>query len=243
MTPKTELTIGGIALAVVLGLMVAYHIKTVEGEVAKAQSAMFKTAGEVAQAHEQDLKQQLIPMTQRVTQLEAALAQHPAPPKAKPVPADATAQEVASGLTALGVKPLVQAGDYPLGLRLPDGRAVLGWGREALRVPGLEARGAALDELHTADVAVLSKTNDALSAADTRATAESKRADASDKALAKAPLDKPWAVGLLTGYDTTGARKFGAYVNGSYGPVQGQIIVLGNSAAIGAGFRFGKPLF
>ena len=243
MTPKVKWILIGLNALVLLGLLVAYHIKTVEGEVAKAQSALLKTAGEAALVREQEAKSQLAPLTQRVAQLEAVLVQHPIPPKARPVPINATAQEVASGFTELGLKPIVQLGDYPLGFLLADGRTALGWGREALRVPGLEARGAALEDLHAADVAVLSKTSEALSAADARAEAETRRADASDKALAKAPLDKPWSVGLLTGYDTTGARKFGAFATGAYGPIQGQVMILGNSAAIGAGFRFGKPIF
>jgi len=147
-----------------------------------------------------------------------------------------------AGLQGLGLTPhLLDAG---LALNLSDGRTTLGWGREALRVPGLQLRVAALEGLSAAQGEqaqalrqAQAATSQALEAADTRADAQQRRAEALQRAIDLRP-DRRWTAGLLVGADATATRHLGAYASRSWGPVHLQIVYLANTAAIGGGFRF-----
>lgn len=173
-----------------------------------------------------------------VGRLRGELGKHPAPPPAEPVAPDASTAVVAGGLSGLGLHPVLLGADPALGLNLPDGRTVLSWGREAQRVPPLVVRLETLERLaqaqegatgalhqQAADLAV------ALRACDEGREAERKLAQR------LVPI-RPWSFGILTGIDTAGTRRVGAYASRSWGPVQVQVVVLGNQAAIGGGLRF-----
>lgn len=182
---------------------------------------------------------------QEVAHLRAALAVRPLPSAPQPVPADASASLVVRGIQDLGLHPEPLAGPLALGLTLPDGRTVLQWGREAQRIPAYVARLGVLEDLARAQEGATSallqradSADDALAAADARAAAQAQRAEALQEAMRLQPGDRPWSAGLLVGIDAFGARRTGAYASRAWGPVQVQVVVLGNVAAIGGGIRF-----
>lgn len=173
-----------------------------------------------------------------VERLRQELGKRPVPPPPDPVDPNASAVSVAGDLQGLGLRPVLLGEDPALGLALADGRTVLTWGRQAQRVPPLVARLETLEELGRAQTSAaealrlqVSGLGTALAACDEGRDAERQRA----KSLAP---DRPWSVGLLVGIDTTGTRRVGAYVSRAWGPIHVQGVVLGNQAALGAGFRF-----
>jgi len=173
-----------------------------------------------------------------VERLRGQLASRPTPPPAEPVAPDASAADVAAGLSGLGLRPVLLGGDPALGLNLPDGRTILGWGREVQRVPPLVARLETLEQLAQAQEGATSALH--RQAADLAAAlkASDEGREAERRIARRLAPDRPWAAGLLVGVDTTGTRRLGAYASRSWGPAQFQVVVMGNQAAIGGGFRF-----
>jgi hypothetical protein len=212
-----------------------------EGEARASQQSETQAKAERAAAQQVAATQ-----LQRVADLERQLAQHPAPPPAQPLPPDASVSLVLAGLHDLGLHPgQITLHDLALGLSLPDARTTLQWGREAQRAPALAARLETLESLTQAQEgttnALLQRAeaaDRATSAAEARADAEHRRAEALQQALHLTPVDRPWTAGLLVGLDTTGQRRAGAYLSRSWGPVHAQVVVLGNTAAIGGGICF-----
>jgi hypothetical protein len=219
--------------------MAALHQAAVQEGI--AQEAL--KAEDQAKADRATADQVALQQTQRVAALEVELARRPLPPPAVPVPPDAPVAYVVAGLRDLGLQPQLQG--EGLALTLPDGRTTLGWGREALRVPPLLARLATLDELTRAQAdqsaaqrQQLAATDRALAAADARAEAHARQAESLQRYIDLTPRDRRWAAGLLAGIDPTGTRKAGGYVSYAWGPIHTQVVVLGNTAAVGGGFRF-----
>lgn len=179
----------------------------------------------------------------RVAELERQLVQHPHPAPAVPVPVDATAADVVAGLQGLGLRPsLLGEG---LALTTPDGRTVLGWGRESLRVPGLEGRLATLEDLtHAqADQAVakdqqLAATDRALAAADAQAAAQQRRADNLQKAVDLTPRWRQRAAGLIVALDSQGQRHLGALASYTLGPIEIGGLYINHTAGAYAAIRF-----
>ena len=248
---KAAILLGALTLAALGGG--AFGVHQAKGKAAALhQAAIAEGERNAAQQAETQAKadktaaqQVAAAQLQRVAELEHQLAQHPMPPPAQPVPPDASADLVVAGLQGLGLHPKPLGGDLALGLDLPDSRTTLTWGREAQRVPPLAARLEALETMTTAQEgatgALLQRADAAdraSAAADARADAEHRRAEALQRALHLTPVDRPWSAGLLTGLDTNGVRRAGAYLSRSWGPIQAQIVVLGNTAAIGGGVRF-----
>lgn len=215
-----------------------------QGEAHAAQQAEAQAKADRAAAQQVAAEQ-----LRHVADLERQLAQRPMPAPAQPVPPDASADLVVAGLQGLGLHPqLLGSGlapDLSIGLTLPDSRTTLSWGRESQRVPALAARLETLEALRQAQEGATSALlqraeagDRATAAADARADAEHRRAEALQQALHLTPVDRPWSAGLLVGLDTTGTRRAGAYLSRSWGPIQAQIVVLGNTAAVGGGIRF-----
>ena len=190
----------------------------------------------------------------RVAELERRLAQHPAPAPAVPVPADAPAAVVVAGLQGLGLAPQVlgpavkdslTAQPMALALNLPDGRTILGWGRQAMRVPGLETRMGDLETLTAAqrDQAYAMETRQAaadraLAAADNRAAANQHRAEALQLAIDRTPRWRPRAAGLIAAMDAQGQRHLGALASYSFGPVEIGGLYVNHTAGAFAVIRF-----
>ena len=249
---RTKIILAAVTVGIFLGACQVYRSQTLRVQAAEAAALVFQgresaaIERETAAKTEKAVAEQLVEAkTQRVVELEGALAKHPSPPAAQPVPIDASASDVVVNLQVLGIHPKLLSADPAIGLNLPDGRTVLGWGREALRVPDLAARLDALGDLShaQADQAQAmkdqaAKADEALAAADARAVAATGRADSLQTALKLSPKDRPWAATALVGMDTTGARRLGASVSRAWGPVQIQIVILGNTAAVGGGIRF-----
>lgn len=251
MTDATKATIllGSLILAALGGA--AFGIRQSRAKAAALhQAAVFEGEAHAAQQSETQAKadrasaQQLVSQRDdEVAHLRAQLAAHPTPQPAEPVPPDAPATAVVAGLQSLGLHPQVLG--EGLAMNLPDGRTTLAWGREFLRVPGLTARIGTLEILsatqaqqYEAQRQQQAATDRALTSADARADAQAHRAEALQRAIDLTPRARPWAPGVLWGVDSTGARHLGAYLAGSWGPVQGQIIYINRTAAIGAGIRF-----
>ncbi len=230
---------GGAALYQRQQKVVALHQAAVQEGVAQAA----RQAETQAKADRAAADQVVQAQAQRVADLEAELARRPVPPPAVPVPADAPVAYVVAGLRDLGLHPQLQG--EGLALTLPDGRTTLGWGREALRVPPLLARLATLDEFTRAQAdqseaqrQQLAATDRALEAADARAEAHASQAESLQRYIDLTPRERRWAAGLLAGIDPTGTRKAGGFVSYAWGPIHTQVVVLGNTAALGGGFRF-----
>ena len=252
MTLKGKIILACVLVTAFTAACLVYYQQVVRAKAAEAQALIFlgreKAAldAETKAKTEKDAAQQLVEAkTQRVAELEAALAKHPAPAPAQPVPVDASAPDVVAGLQGLGIHPSLLGTDPAIGMNLPDGRTVLGWGREALRVPQLNARVGALEDLSHAqtDQAQAMKdqaarADEALAAADARAVAATGRADSLQTALNLSPKDRPWSVTAFAGLDTTGARHLGAGISRARGPGHVDVVIIGNMAAIGGGFRF-----
>ncbi len=209
-----------------------------EGESHAAAQA--ETAAKADKAAAQRMVQQ---QAARLAQLEHQLQQHPHPAPAVPVPADAPASVVVAGLQSLGIHPNL-LGDG-LALTTPDGRIVLGWGREALRVPALEARMGDLESLTAAQrdqAAALetrqAATDRALAAADARAYASERQAQALQRAIDLTPRWRPNAVGLIGALDFQGQRHLGVTVSRSFGPVEVGALYLNRNAGVMAVIRF-----
>jgi len=252
MTLKGKIILACILVAVFVAACLVYRHQELRAQAAEAQALIFlgreKAAldAETKAKTEKAVAQQVVDAkTQRVAELEAVLAKHPSPPPAQPVPIDANAPDVVAGLQVLGVHPSLLGADPAIGLNLPDGRTVLGWGREALRVPQLDARVGSLEDLSRAQADQAqamkdqaAKADEALAAADARAVAATGRADSLQTALNLRPVDRPWSAVALVGLDAMGARHYGGGVSRSWGPVHVDVIVLGNMAAVGGGIRF-----
>lgn len=246
---KATLLLSALTLALLASIGVAVHkargraAAIEEAIILKGEIRAARQAEETAKADRAAARQLVTETNAEVARLQRQAAQHPVPPPAVPVPADASAAVVVAGLQGLGLHPRELGTD--LALTLPDGRAVLGWGREALRVPGLQARLGDLEQLTTAQEArsqaqtqQQAATDRALAAADTRAEAEARRAAALARAIDLTPRTRTWAVGALYGVDTTGQRYLGAYASASWGPAQVQVLYLNHTAALGGGIRF-----
>ena len=252
MSLKVKFILAGALTVIFVAACLVYRQQVVRAKAAEAQALIFlgreKAAldAETQAKTEKSAAQQLVEAkSQRVAELEAALAKHPAPPPAQPVPVDASAADVVAGLQGLGIHPNLLEADPAIGLNLPDGRTVLGWGRQALRLPQLDARMGALEDLSKVQTEQAQAMNDraaradeALAAADARAVAATGRADSLQTALNLSPKDRPWSVTAFAALDTTGARHLGAGVSRAWGPVHVDVIVLGNMAAVGGGVRF-----
>jgi hypothetical protein len=217
----------------------ALRVATEQTGVAHAAlQAEAQAKAEKAAAHQ--LAQQ---QTARVAELERWVAQHPVPPPAQPVPADAPLAVVVAGLQGLGLHP------EPLGeglaLSLPDSRTTLTWGREAQRVPLFTTRVQALEDLTAAQrdqAAALearqAATDRALTAADARADAQQRRAEALQRAYDLTPRWRPTGVGLIGGLDEGGRRHVGAIVSHSWGPVEVGALYLNRNVGVSAVYRF-----
>jgi hypothetical protein len=169
----------------------------------------------------------------------------PPDPGPHPVPPNVPAEDIIRELHGLGLAPVRVGDSVALGLSLPDARTTLGWGREAQRVGPLaerldvcmaltRAQEGATGALHSQVDGLQS----ALLACDDRATAEQRRADASQDALRRTGTPRNWSVGLLVGLDTQAQRHLGAYVGYSYRAVEVKALFINNTGALGAGIRF-----
>ena len=246
---KAALLLGTLALAALAGGGAAawqarekgraLHQAAIEKGVAHAAlQAEAQAKAERAAADQREAQQ-----AARVAELERRVSQHPVPPPAQPVPVDAPAAVVVAGLQGLGLHPhLVGEG---LALSTPDGRTVLGWGRETLRVPGLTARLGALEQLTAAQAdhaAALqdrqAATDRALAAADQRADAQQRRAEALQRAYNLTPRWRPRAAGVIAAYDSTGRRHLGAIASYTVGPVEVGGLYLHQHAGVFVGLRF-----
>lgn len=209
-----------------------------QGERNAARQAEAQAKADQAAEH-QVVQQQAV----RVAALERQLAQHPHPAPAQPVPVDATAADVVAGLQGLGLHPgLLGEG---LALTLPDGRTTLGWGREALRVPALEARMGDLEALTAAQhdhAAALearqAATDRALAAADARADAEGRRAANLQRAIDLTPRWRPRAAGLIAAMDAQGQRHLGVLASYTLGPVEVGGLYVNHTAGVFGVIRF-----
>lgn len=246
---KAAILLGALALAALGGMAFGFHQSRAKA-AALHQAAVFEGEAHAAQQSETQAKadrataQHLVAQRDaEVARLRTQLAAHPAPQPAEPVPPDAPTSTVVAGLQSLGLQPKVLG--EGLALTLPDGRTTLAWGRESLRVPGLTARLGVLENLSAAQSAQAvsqqqqqATTDRALSAADARADAEARRAQALQRALNLTPRTRHWAPGILYGLDPSGTRHLGAYLAASWGPIHGQVLYLNQTAAIGAGISF-----
>lgn len=180
--------------------------------------------------------------SREVARLRAERDALPPDPGPQPVPADAPVQVVAGGLRSLGLNPQVLGVDPALGLSLQDGRTALGWGVRLGPVEGRLESTLLLSEAQAKEAEALRARAEAdeaaLAACDEGKAAQASRADFLAEALRRRPVDRLWSVGGLVGMDTSGALRFGAYVTRAWGPAQVQLVVIGNQAAIGGGFRF-----
>ncbi len=214
-----------------------------QAAVAEGEARAERQAKEKAQADRAVADQVAAAQTQRVAQLQAELDRRPRPTPAEPVLADAPVAVVVAGLQQLGLHPQPLA--EGLALTLPDGRATLAWGREFLRVPGLEARLTTLEDLTraqgdqaTAKDQQLAATDRALAASEAETAAQQRRAEALQRAVNLAPRWRPTAVGLIAGLDETGTRRLGAYLSRTWGPVEVGALYLNRTAGVTAGIRF-----
>lgn len=246
---KAAILLGALALAAmggaVYGVVQAkgkaaalHHAAVAEGEAHAAQQAEAQAKAERAAA-DQVAQQQAA----RVADLEHQLAQHPHPAPAVPVPMDATAADVVAGLQGLGLRPSLLGED--LALTTPDGRTVLGWGRESLRVPGLEGRLAALEGLTAAqrDQAAAQEarqaaTDRALTAADAQAAAQQRRANNLQRAVDLTPRWRPRSAGLIVALDSQGQRHLGALASYTLGPIEIGGLYVNHTAGAYAVIRF-----
>ena len=250
---KATLLLGALALAALAGG--AYGIHQSRGRaaalhqaaVAKGEARAERQAKEAAQADRAAADQVSAAQTQRVAQLQAELDRRPRPAPAQPVPADAPVAVVVAGLQQLGLRPQPLGPDGPLalGLTLADGHTTLGWGREALRVPGLEARLATLDDLtqaqHHQAVAKdqqLAATDRALGASEAESAALRRQTAALQRAVNLTPRWRPTGVGLIGGLDEGGRRHVGAIVSHSWGPVEVGALYLNRNVGVSAVYRF-----
>ncbi len=249
---KAALLLGTLALGLVVAGGVAVHQRNQRNQALHQAAVMEGVAHAAQQAEAQakadrtaaDLREEA--SQRQVARLEAELARRPVPPPAQPVPVDAPATVVVAGLQGLGLHPhLLGAGPAVIGLELPDGRTTLGWGREALRVPGLTARLATLEELaqaqaqHSdAQAQQLAAADRTITAADARADAQAQRAASLQRAIDLTPRWRPTSAGLVVGVDSAGTRHLGAYLTRSWGPVEVGALYLDRHAALMGGIRF-----
>lgn len=196
-----------------------------------------------AKAEKAQVEQAVRDLDAKVAALEAAAAHHPLPAPAQPVPADAPVALVVAELQGLGLAPRPLADG--LALSLPDGRTTLGWGREALRTPQLEARIGALEDLTQAQAEqaeamrrAATAADQAITEADARADAQERRAAALQRAIDLRPRWRPSAVGAIVALDATGTRRLGAYISHAWGPVEVGALYLNRTAGVTAGIRF-----
>lgn len=246
---KARLLLGALALAIVAAASwggLESHRANLAQQVAAVQKGRADAAAEreaQAKAAKASADQVVQQLDAKVARLEAALAQHPHPAPAVPVPADAPAAVVVADLHGLGIAPRL-LGDG-LALSLPDGRTTLGWGREALRVPQLEARLSALGDLAeaqrqqvTAQRQQVAIAEQALQEADARADAQERRAEALQRAIDLRPRWRPSAAGVIVGVDSTGSRRLGAYAAHAWGPLEVGALYINRTAGLTAAIRF-----
>ena len=257
---KATLLLGALALAAVSGGIygwvqsrgrtAALH----QAAIAEGEALAERQAKEKAKAERAAADQVAKAQTLRVAQLQAELDRHPRPAPAQPVPADAPVAVVVAGLQQLGLRPQplgpavkdsLTAQTPALALTLPDGRTVLAWGRDALRVPGLEARLDTLQDLTRAqaDQAAakdqqLAATDRALAASEAEAAALRRQAAALQRAVDLTPRWRPRAAGLIVGLDAQGQRHLGALASYTLGPVEVGGLYLNHTAGAYAAIRF-----
>jgi len=214
-----------------------------QAAVAEGEARAERQAKEKAQADRAVADQLAAAQTQRVAQLQAELARRPRPTPAEPVPSDALVAVVVAGLQQLGLHPQPLA--EGLALTLPDGRTTLAWGREYLRVPGLEARLTTLEDLTRAQGGQasakdqqLAATDRALAASEAETAAQRRRAEALQRAVNLTPRWRPASAGVVAGLDETGTRRLGGYVSYSWGPLEVGALYLNRTAGVIAGIRF-----
>lgn len=177
--------------------------------------------------------------------LQARLDALPPDPGPRPVDPDTTAPAALAELVGLGLQPVALGSPLAAGLTLPDTLTAIQWGREAQRVGPLVARLDAATALAQAQAGVsdarllqVACLTTALGAADERAAAQERRADAAE-ALARyrGPL-RPWRAGLMGAKGWDGRSYLGAYVGWSYRRVDLQVVQIGDRTALGAGWRW-----
>jgi hypothetical protein len=155
---------------------------------------------------------------QRIADAEAQLLKHPIPAPSKLVPSDATSTAVAQGFQELGLSPVPNVSG--LQFTLTDGRISLGMGRESLRVPGLQSRIIALEDVVSSTkqqinnmTTVIADDAAVLSAADKQASLYKQQVAALQRALQTTPKERLWAVGGLVGTTAYGDKAVGAFVD------------------------------
>lgn len=248
---KASILLGALALAAMsggaFGLVQRYQKQAAIVE-AQRQASIAEKAGAAEAIHKAAraaAEQQAQAALQDVARLKTQVAAHPVPPAAEPVPADASAGVVVAGLQSLGLTPEPIQAPLAVGLTLPDGRTVLQWGREAQRIPPLVARLGALETLAQAQEGATSAllrqqaaTDQALTAADTRADAQQRRAELLQRAIDLTPRWRPTAAGVIYSMDATGARHLGAIITRTWGPIEVGALYLNNQAGVIAAYRF-----
>jgi hypothetical protein len=177
--------------------------------------------------------------------LQARLDALPRDPGPRPVDPGTAAPAALSELVGMGLHPVVLGSPLAAGLTLPDTLTAIQWGREAQRVGPLVERLDTATALARAQAGIsdarllqVAHLTTALGAADERATAQERRADAAE-ALARdrGPL-RPWRAGLLGARDWQGRSYVGGYVGWSYRRVDLQVVQVGDRTALGAGWRW-----
>lgn len=246
---KASILLGALVLAALAGG--AYGVLQSQGKaaalhraaVAEGEANAERQAKEKAQADRAAANQAEERQARRVADLEAELARRPRPAPADPVPDDAPVAVVVAGLQQLGLRP--QPLGEGLALTLADGRTTLAWGREYLRVPGLEERLGALEGLTRAQGDQAAAKDQQLAAAD-RTIAASEEESAAlrrqtvdlQRAVDLTPHWRPTSAGVIVGLDETGTRRIGAYITRSWGPVEFGALYLNRNAGVMAGIRF-----
>jgi hypothetical protein len=239
---------GGFALALLLLLGVAAglgyfsgwraadrsdQILALEGERDAAKRARAQAlesaaeAGRLAEARGQE-----------VIRLRAQFRNLPQDPGPRPVDPDATSAALVAELGGLGIRAALLDAPLALGLTLGDGRTVLFWGREARRIPFLAARLGTLEELALAQEGATGALHQQVADLTTAYRSCEVQLETERRLARLKASDRPWSAGALLGFDPSGQRHLGAYVSRSWGPIQVQVAIVGDRAAVGGGIRF-----
>jgi hypothetical protein len=246
---KASILLGALALAVVIAGAFGVHqarakaaalhrAAIAEGETHAAQQSETQAKADRATA-----LQLVAQRDAEVARLRAQAAAHPSPKPAEPVPPDAPITTVVAGLQSLGLHP--QGLGEGLAMSLPDGRTILIWGRESLRVPGLTSRIGALETLSDAQAQQVEAQRQqqvaadrALAMADSRADLEHRRAEALQRAITLTPRLRSKSAGVIYSMEPNGSRHIGAIVTRAWGPIEAGALYLNNQAGVFAAYRF-----
>ena len=214
----------GVALAAGLTLTARYymHEATKKEQLAnqlRDQAAAAKRDALAKAALAADLQTKLDKANGKVSKLQAELDKIKVPPH--PGPAPEQKQQLISDLKGMGlelvIKPSTTIAPALAGITESDGKTIWGWGKENLRVPFLEQKIVAQQNL----VVGLTKAKDL---AETLADSRGKQADAAMKAADKfqkdADLQREIAVDLKKAYSAEKKKRLlytaGAFVGGYY---------------------------